>query len=160
MPDRKSVTVQGKSYPLKTDSERAASKAAPTAPAPTRESNVKVSVPSVDDSPRQVLLALVIALVIFLAAGGRIEKVLAKARGIEPPADNQPFTANTVFAWGFLFVSLMVLADLKPTQKLSVAFAYLILLSVLLEFGPQAFANLSKLTQQAAPVTPPISAKK
>ena len=77
MTERETVKAAGKEYPLKTEAERAASRPRPASkPAPLRE--VEASAPSrsvsVSGAPRQVLLALTLSLVIFLAAGGRIEK--------------------------------------------------------------------------------------
>lgn len=54
-------------------------------------------------------------------------------------------TAQRLAAWGFVIFTLIVLAEFNATAELSVAFAYLILLSVLLTVGPVAFDNLSKM---------------
>lgn len=95
-------------------------------------------------STRQVLLATMVSMLIFLAAGGKIETVVAKARGKKVPQTKE-ITAETLFAWGFLFVTLMVVADIPATSKLGVAFAWLIFATTLMGFGPEAFANLSRL---------------
>jgi hypothetical protein len=135
--------VQGKRYPLKTDAERAASRS--NGGGNERPINVSLpQTPRTSDASRQVLLALSIAFVVFMASGGKVEQVIAKARGLPVP-QNQPFTANTIFAWGFLFVGLMIVAD-TPAGDLAKAMAWLILLTVLLEFGPNAIANLTALT--------------
>lgn len=149
--ERKYVEVGGKKYPLKTEAERARSNSGTASQSESSGSNggnpINISLPStpqVSDASRQVLLALSIAFVIFIAAGGKVEQVIAKARGVPEP-QNQPFTAKTIFAWGFLFVGLMIVAD-TPARDLAKALAYLILFSVLLEFGPQALDNLTSLT--------------
>lgn len=54
-------------------------------------------------------------------------------------------TAERIAAWGVVIFTLIVLAEFNSTAELSVAFAYLILLSVLLTVGPVAFDNISKM---------------
>lgn len=54
-------------------------------------------------------------------------------------------TAERIAAWGVVIFALIVLAEFNATAELSVAFAYLILLSVLLTVGPVAFDNISKM---------------
>jgi hypothetical protein len=148
MPERSYVEVDGKKIPLKTEAERSGSSASRPQPKSSSNGNgsMNVSLPS-NSAPRQVLLALTVGLLVFLAAGGKIEKVIAKARGEEPPADDKQFTAATIFAWGALFVGLMVLADFPTTGSLAVAFAYLIAFSIFIEFGPEAFNNVSEMTK-------------
>lgn len=146
MPERKYVEVNGKKYPLKTDAERQTSKQDNDEPESSNRS-VSVKMPSVSNGgQRQVLLAMTVAFLVFVAAGGKVEKVIAKARGEKEPASDKAFTAGTIFAWGFLLIALMVMADLNATSDLAVAFSYLILLSVMLQFGPEAFTNIQKLT--------------
>lgn len=142
-----SKPVNGKRYPLKTDAERAASNSNGNGDGGSNRRSINVSLPSAprtSDASRQVLLALSVAFIVFVAAGGKVEQVIAKARG-QTPKQTQPFTANTIFAWGFLFVGLMIIAD-TPAGDLAKALAYLILLTILLEFGPQALTNLTNIT--------------
>lgn len=54
-------------------------------------------------------------------------------------------TSESLFAWGFLFAGLIILSDFPGAGELSAAFAMLILISVLLAFGPAAFDNISTL---------------
>jgi hypothetical protein len=148
--DRKYVEVGGKKYPLKTEAERARSsaKSSETATASNgngRSANISIpSIPQTNDASRQVLLALSVAFLVFLAAGGKVEKVIAKARGLPEP-ESASFDAKTIFAWGGLFVGLMILAD-TPAGELAKALAWLILFTVLLEFGPQAIDNVMSLS--------------
>lgn len=57
-------------------------------------------------------------------------------------------TAQRIAAWGVVVFVLIVFAEFDATAELSVAFAYLILLSVLLTVGPVAFDNLSKMVTE------------
>lgn len=50
-----------------------------------------------------------------------------------------------IAAFVIVGLSLIVLADIEQLSTLSVAFAYLILLSVLMLAGPTAFGRLSSL---------------
>jgi hypothetical protein len=56
-------------------------------------------------------------------------------------------SAQRIAAWGVVVFTLIVLAEFDVTAELAVAFAYLILLSVLLTVGPVAFDNLSKMVK-------------
>lgn len=58
---------------------------------------------------------------------------------------NKGITSQSLFAWGFLFAGLVILSDFPGAGELSAAFAMLILISVLLAFGPAAFDNISTL---------------
>ena len=66
------------------------------------------------------------------------------------PYSNAPVLAKidasrSVLGWGAIFVALIGLADFPATANLAASFAWLIFISVLLLYGPQAFANLSSL---------------
>lgn len=54
-------------------------------------------------------------------------------------------TIQRFMAWSVVAFSLIVLAEVPSTAQLSVAFAYLILISVLLTVGPAAFANIQAM---------------
>jgi hypothetical protein len=54
-------------------------------------------------------------------------------------------TIQRFMAWGVVAFSLIVLAEVPSTSQLAVAFAYLILVSVLLTVGPSAFANIQAM---------------
>lgn len=58
--------------------------------------------------------------------------------------------SRSVIGWGILFVALIALADIEATAEIAAAFAWLIFVSVLLLYGPTAFAALSTLTQGKA----------
>lgn len=60
-------------------------------------------------------------------------------------------TAQTWAGWGFLLVFLTVAADIPATESLAVAFAYLILVAVLLRYGPEAFAWITAVTTGVSP---------
>lgn len=53
--------------------------------------------------------------------------------------------SRSILGWGAIFVTLVALADFEATANLSASFAWLIFISVLLLYGPQAFTNLSTL---------------
>lgn len=95
---------------------------------------------------RTVVIMTTVSLMIFLAAGGRVETVMAKLRGAAPPAPTKgTFTAGTLVAWAFLFTFLIVMADIPATGQLAAAFAMLIFLSVAITYGTAAFENIAKL---------------
>lgn len=48
-------------------------------------------------------------------------------------------------AFGIVFFSLVMLADIPATSEVAVAFAYLILLATALTVGPVAFGRISSL---------------
>ncbi len=56
-----------------------------------------------------------------------------------------------VAAFVVVTLSLLVAADLPQTAELAVAFAYLIMVGVLVAAGPTAFARISTLTGGTTP---------
>lgn len=52
-------------------------------------------------------------------------------------------TPKALLAWGFIAVTLAIFADIPQTADVSVAFAYLILLAVLLQNGVKVFEGLT-----------------
>jgi uncharacterized membrane protein YhaH (DUF805 family) len=60
-------------------------------------------------------------------------------------AGSSGWTANNAMGWAVLFVFLVILADIPATQALATTFAWLILLSVLMLFGPLAGQNIGSL---------------
>lgn len=65
------------------------------------------------------------------------------------PTDSGPvFTPQVVTGWAVLFIILIAMADIPASSELAVGFGWLILLSVALAFGPDAFDNISRLLGQ------------
>lgn len=52
---------------------------------------------------------------------------------------------QAVFGWMVLFVLLIVVSDVPGLGDLAAAFAWLLLLSILIIYGPAAFSNLTRL---------------
>lgn len=51
-------------------------------------------------------------------------------------------TPQALFGWGVVAVTLAIFADITSTAELAVAFAWLILVAVLLHSGPRVFTNI------------------
>lgn len=96
------------------------------------------------NATRTVVITQTVGMLVFLLAGGKVESLIARARGQEAPT-TPGISAQTFAGWGFLFVTLIVLADIEQTGQLASAFAWLIFLSVLFAYGPLAFANISTM---------------
>jgi len=64
--------------------------------------------------------------------------------------DNQTGPANTdqvisaMFGWAVLFVMLTVASDIPEIGKLAAAFAWLLLISITIIYGPDAFDNVNR----------------
>lgn len=52
---------------------------------------------------------------------------------------------QAVFGWAVLFVMLIVASDVPGLGDLAAAFAWLLLLSILIIYGPAAFNNLQRI---------------
>jgi len=102
--------------------------------------------------PRGVVYAMLLAFTIFVLSGQqgsrRFLNATAKLTGqpaAAPTAGETPLGVQAVFAWAVLFVIFIGASDIDATAELASAFAFLLLISVLLVFGPDAFATLNKL---------------
>jgi len=93
---------------------------------------------------RSVVLSMLLAGLIFGAAGGKVSDVVSRVRGQQ--VESKPFTAETIFAWGFLFTFLMIGADIPTTGRFTAMMSWLIAMGVAIGFGPAAFYNLQTLT--------------
>jgi hypothetical protein len=99
------------------------------------------------DPRQQVVLAMIVALTTFVVAG---PDALGRVRGkLDRTADTSQsgWTANNAFGWAVLFVFLIVMADIPATGELAASFAWLILLGILLLFGPLAATNVTRVFQ-------------
>jgi hypothetical protein len=95
------------------------------------------------DPRQQVVLATLLSFTVFVSAGPRaLNRVQGKVSGTSDKSDSG-WTAKNAFGFAVLFTFLIIGADVPATADLSIAFAWLILLSVLMLFGPVAFKNLS-----------------
>ncbi len=54
-------------------------------------------------------------------------------------------TFQALVGWAFVAVTLTVFADIDSTAEIATAFAWLILIAVLFESGPQVFDTLAGL---------------
>lgn len=95
---------------------------------------------------RTVVIATTVSMLVFLAAGGRFEKVVAKLGG-KNEAETEAATiavGRTLVAWAALFVMLTILADFPATEQIASAFALLIMLTMILAYGVDAFENIAR----------------
>lgn len=60
-------------------------------------------------------------------------------------------TAQVALAWVFLTGILVIVADYPASADLAAALAFLILAGVLVVYGPDAWANISKLVTVPGP---------
>lgn len=104
---------------------------------------------------RGVVYALLVAFGVFVLSGAegsrRLSNGIAKVTGgttKAATAGESGITAQTLVGWAMLFIILIALADIEATGDLASAFAYLLLLTILLAFGPDAFDNLTRLLGQ------------
>jgi len=103
---------------------------------------------------RTVILTTTVSALVFLMAGGKVETLVARARGTDAPADMGRVTSATLAGWAFLFVSLIILADIEQTGELAAAFSWLIFLSIMFAYGPSAFAAVTKAVSGGSTTTP------
>ena len=168
------IDVQGHSYTVREPTPKAPPQSTQSpAPAPqpsqsnpvTSERSVNIPTPH---GNRTVLLAMLVSFGTYALAG---EKGIAKLTKLQDyigrtstptgqtgavnkwgaghtatGTGSSVFTARAIFGWLTLFVMLTIMADFDATSDLAGAFAMLIMLSTLLTMGPDAFANLTKLT--------------
>ena len=59
-------------------------------------------------------------------------------------------TQQALIGWAVLTVFLVAGADIESTSKLAQAFAWLVLLAVLMGYGPAAFTRLTRAMGQGA----------
>jgi len=177
MTERQYAEAGGKRYPLKTPEERAAAQSSPAAtPQPTRQSSPQVSGSSSVNVPtphgsRTVVLAMLVSFGTFALAGPTGISKLSRLQGYLGSSSTVPganaltsvpsdggagsggtpaasvFSPKAIFGWMMLFVMLTILSDFDATSELAGAFAMLIMLTTLITLGPDAFANLNKLTK-------------
>jgi hypothetical protein len=155
--DRRYVEVEGKRIPLKTEAERAASRAAKSSrpdladsPSPASGNGgrrVSVDTGTVVRTPaaRQVVLAMTVSALIYAAAVGL--DFVADERGTRPTNPLPKFGGfEALFAWGTVFVFLIAMADFgEAPGQLATAFAYLFLIAILFTYGIEAFSNIREL---------------
>lgn len=107
---------------------------------------------------RSVVYAMLLS-VMFIVLGGStgIRKLRNGINAtVGRPADTSTATTGTVLsaevftAWAVLFVMLVALADNETLAPIGVGFSYLLLLSVFMTIGPEAFKNLASLGRPAA----------
>lgn len=114
---------------------------------------------------RQVILALFVSGIVFVAAGGQAYTRAGKigsllqgnatttGTGITPPV-----SVRLVFGWATLALFLIVGSELPGMGDLAAAFGWLIFLGILFAEGPAAFANITSIGNIGQPVpTPPNS---
>lgn len=63
-------------------------------------------------------------------------------------------TSQGFYGWGVLLIMLVAAADFEATSEIAAAFAVLLLVSVLLIYGPAAFGWLSSVVGAPAAVVP------
>lgn len=105
---------------------------------------------------QSVVMSTLLSFIVFLMAGNdattRVQNGIAGlSRGtVKPrpkPKSGEPtFTPAMMTGWAVLFLMLIAAADVPATAPLASGFGWLIFISIALAFGPDAFANLTKIT--------------
>lgn len=141
---------------------------------PVNDDTHNVSVPAPSGS-RTVILAMLISFGIFALAGNAAYVKLSRLQGYlaktPSPASTtnattasvemgsggagglpsfSVFSARSIFGWMALSTMLLILSDFDATSELAKSFALLIMFTTLLTLGPDAFANIGKLTSGAS----------
>jgi hypothetical protein len=107
---------------------------------------------------RSVVYALLLSISLMVVSGSEgirklrngINATVGRPQ-IDAAADTGAVLSVELFTgWAILFVILVALADNDTTSPLGVGFAYLLLLSVAMAVGPDAFNNIASLTGQGA----------
>jgi hypothetical protein len=61
-------------------------------------------------------------------------------------------SVNNAIGWAVVFATLLILADIPATEQIASSFSWLLLISVLIAFGPAAFATISGVSGASAAV--------
>lgn len=62
-------------------------------------------------------------------------------------------TIGNAVGWGVIFLGLIAATDIPPLASIAAITAWLILVAVLLKYGPPAFTNVSTITAPPAATT-------
>lgn len=108
------------------------------------------------NAARQVTLAMIVAGIIYGAAAG-LEYVVDQDDGRERIANPLPKLGGwqALIAWGFMFVSLTVMADMGKPGRMAIAFAWLFTVAILFTYGIESFENLQILMGQPTTAATP-----
>lgn len=99
-----------------------------------------------------VILAQLLSFGIFWLAGDEakrktqngLNRLRGKPGAAAPAHASGPtMTVGVAAGWAVLFLTLIVFTDIEPTAELSAAFAWLLLLSIALAYGADAFGNIA-----------------
>lgn len=109
-------------------------------------------------SPTQtIVLTQLLAFVLFWGAGDEakrktgngLRRLQNKPIVAAPSKSNGPtMTVPVAAGWAVMFLTLIVFTDIEATAELSVAFGWLILISIALAYGTDAFRNFSAVIGQ------------
>jgi hypothetical protein len=115
-----------------------------------------------DNPTRSVVWAMLIS-VMFIVLGGsagirKLRNGINATTGrptVSATAETGTVLSAEVFTgWAVLLVVLVALADNDNTAPIGVGFAYLLLLSVVMLVGPEAFSNIASLGRPAGSSSP------
>jgi hypothetical protein len=74
--------------------------------------------------------------------------VASKSDGGDNIATNRGgMTVGAAVAWSVLFLALVAMTDIPGTAVIAAGFAWLLLVAILLKFGPDAFGTITSLNQ-------------
>jgi len=109
------------------------------------------------DARQTVVFSVLLSVLTFWLAGDEATRKttngLNRLRGASPvaatsDASGPNMTVTRAAGWGAIFVMLIIASDAVP--ELGASFAVLLLISTLLAFGPDAFANIEKVLNAGA----------
>jgi hypothetical protein len=110
-----------------------------------------------------VVLASLIGLGLMIMAGAqgtaKLQNGINAVAGRRGRTDSNKvgitgLTPEVFVGWAVLFVMFIVLTDIPATEDIGTAFAWLLLLSIALTVGPDAFHNITNIVSGGVPTNP------
>lgn len=106
---------------------------------------------------QSVILTQLLSFALFWLAGDEakrkstngLRRLAGKPPTATPSKEAGPsMTVGVASGWAVMFVTLIVFTDIEATSSLAVAFGWLILISIALAYGEDAFKNVSTVIGQ------------
>lgn len=111
-------------------------------------------VPQPQTPQQTIVFTMLVAFLVFIISGPQSQAALThKINVLRPnaPSEAAPasswLTVSNAIGWSVMFLFLLVMSDVSATAQLAQAFAWLILISILLTNGTAAMTTLGNLTK-------------
>lgn len=111
------------------------------------------------NATQSVILSQLLSFFLFWAAGDEakrktgnaLKRLQGKPTVAAPSSQSGPtMTVPVAAGWAVMFLTLIVFTDIEPTAELAAAFGWLILVSIALAYGEDAFHNVTKVITPTA----------